>query len=246
MVTTLGLGTWQLTRYNWKVQLLEDRRAQLAEEPIDLTDSSKDAQCVRVRGPCRPARLAGSSLGHLCPCLCAPPASECPFPLRPPRPPPRRIDAAALGCRRVSVTGRFDYSREVHVTPRPPPKDAPPGAVPPTATGGYLAITPLVRPDGSALLVLRGWVPHAASGSAGGKGQAGAAEAFRPAPGLEGTVTVTGVLREPENVSCGVADGRGAGLYGGGGGGGRDSSPLHSASPPLARPTHTRSRACGV
>jgi hypothetical protein len=95
----------------------------------------------------------------------------------------------------VTVTGEFDYANEVHVTPRPPPKDVPSGLIPPTATGGFLAITPLVRPDGSRVLVHRGWVPHAGSGSAGGKGQqaregGGSSVAFHPAAGPAGRVTV--------------------------------------------------------
>ena len=118
-----------------------------------------------------------------------------------------------MGTRRVSISGTFDYSREVRITPRPAPKDAPQHLVPPTATGGYLAITPLVRSDGTSVLVIRGWVPHSASGSRGaGKGsdgETGGDHAWGPhdasATGPSGVLTVTGVLREPENVSSWAA-----------------------------------------
>lgn len=113
-----------------------------------------------------------------------------------------------MGTRRVSVSGTFDYAHEVRITPRPPPKDAPQALVPPTATGGYLAVTPLVRPDGTRVLVLRGWVPHSKEGSGGG-GKAGGdvpvtawGAADAAATGPAGVVTVTGVLREGEDVSA--------------------------------------------
>lgn len=146
----------------------------------------------------------------------------------------------------MTVTGEFDYANEVHVTPRPPPKDVPSGLIPPTATGGFLAITPLVRPDGSRVLVHRGWVPHAGSGSAGGKGQqareegGGSPVAFHPAAGPAGRVTVTGVLREGEDVSGGRAGGRTAGLgWVASGGGGRPSA--HARRPVCSALAHAHS-----
>ena len=51
VVTTLGLGTWQLARYGWKVDVLKQRAQQLQEPPLDLSSGADDHLCVR--GPLR-------------------------------------------------------------------------------------------------------------------------------------------------------------------------------------------------
>ncbi|MGD9485180.1 SURF1 family protein [Streptomyces sp. TRM70308] len=88
--------------------------------------------------------------------------------------------------RRVTATGVYDTDGEVVVRRRT------------AADGrsiGYFVLTPLVRPDGTALLVNRGWVP-------GGPDQRAFPD-VPPAP--EGTVTVTGRLRPDEtSASTGI------------------------------------------
>jgi cytochrome oxidase assembly protein ShyY1 len=80
---------------------------------------------------------------------------------------------------RVKVTGRYDQSREVLVRGR-------------TVEGrvGFEVVTPLVLPDGTAVLVDRGWVPPAPGGAI-------ATPSVPAAPG--GEVTVVGRLRPPES-----------------------------------------------
>jgi cytochrome oxidase assembly protein ShyY1 len=79
---------------------------------------------------------------------------------------------------RVTATGRFDQTHEILARSR-------------TVGGnvGFEIITPLVLPDGSAVLVDRGWLPPAASGAA-------ALPAVPPAP--TGDVTVVGRVHAPE------------------------------------------------
>lgn len=62
-MTTLGLGTWQLARYGWKVDVLKQRAQQLQEPPLDLSSGADDHLCVRgplrVRAHVTPHRAAG-------------------------------------------------------------------------------------------------------------------------------------------------------------------------------------------
>lgn len=78
--------------------------------------------------------------------------------------------------RRVTVTGRFRHDGETYRTGR-----AEAGRI------GYRVFTPLIRPDGSAVMVERGWVPETFKDPA-----------VRPGDAPEGVVTVTGVLRLPD------------------------------------------------
>jgi len=82
---------------------------------------------------------------------------------------------------RVSVSGEFDPNLEILVRNR-------------TVAGrnGYEVLTPLVRPDGTAVLVDRGWVPPHPSGAV-------QKPEVPPAPG--GTVTVVGRVRATESGS---------------------------------------------
>ena len=78
--------------------------------------------------------------------------------------------------RHVALTGRFD-DRAAPVFR---------GSDPDGGEGpGYLVLTPLILPDGSAVIVNRGFVPDAAKGAA----------SYSPPAG---EVTVTGLMREPE------------------------------------------------
>ena len=79
--------------------------------------------------------------------------------------------------RRVTVTGRFDHTREVYwLTPGPE------GGAP-----GFHVITPLLREGAPVLLIDRGFVP------AGLKDPAS-----RPQGQIDGSVTVHGILRESQ------------------------------------------------
>ncbi|MGH3662094.1 MAG: SURF1 family cytochrome oxidase biogenesis protein [Micromonosporaceae bacterium] len=80
---------------------------------------------------------------------------------------------------RVKAVGRYDQKHEVLVRGR-------------TVSGrvGYEVLTPLVLPDGSAVLVDRGWVPP---------GEGGAATPPKVAPAPEGRVEVVGRAHLPES-----------------------------------------------
>lgn len=67
----------------------------------------------------------------------------------PPEPLPTRIDdPEAWRYRTVSVTGRFRHEDELHIV-----------AYTADSKQGYLVVTPMVRADGTTVLVNRGWVP---------------------------------------------------------------------------------------
>ena len=91
------------------------------------------------------------------------------------------LDRDALEYRHVEVTGRFDHSAEVTVfTDLPDPKGKSGGL-------GYWVMTPLVRDDGSTVLINRGFVP-----------QARRAPASRAEGQVEGPVTIAGLARWSE------------------------------------------------
>lgn len=106
------LGVWQLRRYFWKKELVDERQELLAAPPVVL-----------------------------------PLADEL-----------HKMTLADFAYRRVTVEGHFDRSRVALVGPRPPPKDTTPEFRGPDAAG-YAVIAPLVRPDGSRVLVNAGWMP---------------------------------------------------------------------------------------
>ncbi len=82
-------------------------------------------------------------------------------------------DPAALEFHRVWVEGRFDHAHEMHLTSRFYRDKA-----------GYQVVTPLIRADGSAVLVNRGFVPLANKDPA-----------TRAAGQVAGAVRVEGVVR---------------------------------------------------
>ncbi|KAG6332590.1 hypothetical protein ID866_6496 [Astraeus odoratus] len=99
-VFTFGLGTWQLQRLQWKVNLIDELEEKLQREPILL---------------------------------------------------PRRINVSVIPefvYRRVLLRGRWDHEHAMLLGPRVR------GGV-----HGYHVITPLVRSEGSTVLVDRGFVP---------------------------------------------------------------------------------------
>ena len=79
---------------------------------------------------------------------------------------------------RVGVTGTFDPSAQVLIRNRS--LDGAPG---------YHVLTPLRRPDGAAVLVIRGWVPLSTSNSA----------TPEVPPPVTGTVSIEGRLRPTQN-----------------------------------------------
>lgn len=92
------------------------------------------------------------------------------------RPLPAAVaDPAPWAYKRVTVTGTFDHGREMHWF-APSVRDE----------VGYHVLTPLIRTDGVAVLVDRGWVPEAMRDAA-----------TRPRGQLAGVVTVTGIARIP-------------------------------------------------
>ncbi len=94
-----------------------------------------------------------------------------PVPLTAPVP-----DAKSMAFRRVTVTGTFLHDKEIHLAARALRN----GEI------GFQIITPLLRENGPAVLVNRGWVPSARRDPATrAGGQTG------------GVVTVTGIVRLP-------------------------------------------------
>lgn len=89
--------------------------------------------------------------------------------------PPDIDDPGGFDYRRVRVTGRYLHDAEMYLGPRPK-----------SGVPGYHVVTPLLRSDGVAVLVDRGWIP---------------AERRNPetrTDGLvEGPVTVEGIARVP-------------------------------------------------
>lgn len=87
--------------------------------------------------------------------------------------------------RMVTVTGRFDPAHEILARARTVNR-----------TVGFEVITPLVLPDGSAVLVDRGWIPAPAA--------AAAAPVVPPAP--SGDVVVVGRVHAPESRAAAPED----------------------------------------
>ncbi|KAI8143224.1 SURF1 family-domain-containing protein [Fennellomyces sp. T-0311] len=95
-----GLGTWQVQRLRWKVNLIQEMEERMALRPIPL---------------------------------------------------PRRINQDALPdyeYRKVSAKGHYRHDQEMLLGPRTRGD----------GQAGYFLITPLVRENGSTILVKRGWV----------------------------------------------------------------------------------------
>ncbi|WP_127089264.1 SURF1 family protein [Aquabacter cavernae] len=114
--------------------------------------------------------------------------SERPIPAPPPREWPD-IDRAQDEYLPVTASGRFDHGRETLIyTVLSDPKG-------PFKGPGYLVITPLMQADGSAILVNRGFVPEDRRNPT-----------TRAAGQVEGPVTVTGLLRLPEEANWFVPD----------------------------------------
>jgi surfeit locus 1 family protein len=96
-------------------------------------------------------------------------------------PPPEAWDPARDEFRHVRVTGRFLNDRETLV------HGLAPGETPGRALQGYYVLTPFARQDGTQVLVNRGFVPTELK-----------AQADRRDGLIDGTTTVTGILRASE------------------------------------------------
>lgn len=139
----VGLGSWQMERRAWKLELIQQVEA-------------------RADAPARPL----------------PASSQWPA-----------LNRATDEYAHVRVTGVFDHAKEALVyTVLSEPNG-------PLRGPGFSVITPLMLPDGSAVLVNRGFVPTDKRDPA-----------TRTAGQVEGPVTVTGLLRFAEEASSFVPD----------------------------------------
>ena len=102
----------------------------------------------------------------------------------PPRAEWDSLDRAANEYRHVTATGRFDHARETLVY------TVQSDARGPYKGPGFWVMTPLMQPDGSAILINRGFVPEDRRDPA-----------TRAAGQVAGPVTVTGLMRFPEDAS---------------------------------------------
>jgi len=123
LIILLGLGTWQMERRAWKLDLIRDIEARMHEAPVPL-----------------PADIA---------------------------------DPAPWQFRVVSLTGTFLHAAEAHRV-----------AQPRQGINGFQVLTPLLRDNGSAVIVDRGWIPKQFKDPG-----------TRPEGQVEGEVTITGVVR---------------------------------------------------
>ncbi|KAI0082104.1 mitochondrial protein required for respiration [Panus rudis PR-1116 ss-1] len=122
-ILTFALGTWQVERLKWKINLIDELEEKLERDPLTL---------------------------------------------------PKQINLSAVptfAYRRVLLKGKFDYSHAMLVGPRV--RDG---------AHGYHLVVPLVRPDGSTVLVDRGFVSQEAVASSSWRRE-------------EGDVQILGMLR---------------------------------------------------
>lgn len=98
-----------------------------------------------------------------------------------PPPAPASWDPTRDEFRHVRITGRFLNDKETLV------HGLAPGETPGRALQGYYVITPFMRDDGATILVNRGFVPTELK-----------AQADRATGQIEGSTTVTGILRASE------------------------------------------------
>ncbi|KAI9488273.1 SURF1 family-domain-containing protein [Zychaea mexicana] len=132
-----GLGTWQVQRLRWKVNLIQEMEERMEKRPIPL---------------------------------------------------PRRINQDALSdyeYRKVSVTGKYRHDQEMLLGPRTRGD----------GQAGYFLVTPLVRENGTTILVKRGWVPLDKKD-----------KRVRPDSLTDDTVEVEGLLRMSEKRNAFTPD----------------------------------------
>jgi cytochrome oxidase assembly protein ShyY1 len=96
--------------------------------------------------------------------------------------------------RLVKLKGKLDWARAAKISPRPPPKGLPDNYIPKAGNNGGLVVVPLIRGDGTEVLVIRGWYPLDELPAPM------RTKAYQTAP-LE-DVKIFGTLRASEEVSC--------------------------------------------
>lgn len=208
---TTYLGFWQAQRYQWKVNLLSERKSALSKPSQELSAAIKSMPYVTS---CDTPGL----LTH------TPPLCDCSKDRK-------RIRDEV--CVPVTVTGVLDLDNEMLVGPRAPPPGAPSG----TPQMGFYIVTPLILDNSSAayyeeassaddgaasaaapaahfVLVNRGWVPAAKRGSLapGHEDEGGVLRAGAGKGPLR--VTVKGVLRGSEAGGQFAPAHTGAGSFG--------------------------------
>ncbi|CAM9494832.1 unnamed protein product [Ascophyllum nodosum] len=172
VAATACLGTWQVKRYTWKVELMETNKTKMASEPVDLPEGPQGASLADMMDMLDKKADGKATNGPNGELLGASEEGKELF--------------EGLEGRRVRITGVFDHTKEVLVGPR----SAPAGLITPTGPSsmattplGDFVHTPLRRADGSTVLVNRGWAPRS-------KGPTWS----RP----KGEVTLLGVLKAAE------------------------------------------------
>ena len=142
---TFALGTWQVQRLKWKVNLIDELEEKLRREPLMLPPKIKYVHS-------RPGNVPQS------------PNERTPF-----------VSLAIIPefvYRKVLMSGKWDYGHTIIVGPRT--RDG---------TAGYHVVTPLVRSNGTTVLVDRGFVSK------------DAIEKFSKAADADEEVFVQGMLR---------------------------------------------------
>lgn len=154
--STFGLGCWQAKRYFEKIDLVEERAAQLAQDPpLSLM---KHAKCTLEE------RRSMLDLGNP-----SPKKEEEEEEEKKKRQESNNHDDGDLGYRPIMAQGVFRHEDSVLVGPRGPPLGAITSSGPNSGRSsggmssspqGYYLITPLYRSNGAGtILVNRGWIP---------------------------------------------------------------------------------------
>lgn len=154
--STFGLGCWQAKRYFEKVELVEERIQQLAQDPLTLIQNAK---CTLEERKAMLHHLAKESLSSTTTTTIKENLKE----------EEEEEDGLDLGYRPLMVQGVFRHEDAVLVGPRGPPLGAISSSGPNSGRSsggmssspqGYFLITPLDRNDKKGtILVNRGWIP---------------------------------------------------------------------------------------
>jgi surfeit locus 1 family protein len=188
-IVTFGLGTWQIKRLQWKVNLIEELDEKLSKPSMRLP--AKIEYAFRDNSATVDEDVADLDLKHGCDTR-GPPTTKG----------HRGARLTSLyyqfAYRKVEVTGQYDHSKEMLLGPR-------------TREGvlGYSVVTPLIRDDGdasNAILVNRGHVSRTMKDRAARpESQVGLSivQSVRPTellddPQVEGSQTIVGMLRDQD------------------------------------------------
>ena len=154
--STFGLGCWQAKRYFEKVELVEERTQQLAQDPFTLIQNAK---CTLEERKAMLHHLAKESLSSTTTIKENQKEEE----------EEEEEEGLDFGYRPLMVQGVFRHEDAVLVGPRGPPLGAISSSGPNSGRSsggmssspqGYFVITPLDRNDDrGTILVNRGWIP---------------------------------------------------------------------------------------